>query len=427
MRVPMQTSFPALAAAVTVASMLVAAPAQAAGPWISDAGSADMAVAGAGRAALSLDAGSLAANPAAIGGMPGAGVTLAAIALELDYTFRGPDGAAAENNDGITMLPAAFATHRSGDLTYGLGAYSYFGLTFDSGSAWGGERAVEQAGLVTFNLGPAVAWTVNDSLTVGGSIAAQWARPELRLAVANDAVYFGPPTGLPDGRLRASGESWAASGQLGVLYTLLEGTRVGLSWTAPVEHSVALDVRYQAIHPVLEGLLPAYGDPRLELTLPQQLLLGASHETAAGTLLLVGLSWQDWSTLGEARLRLPGDSAPVFPGRLQDTWGASVGVRRALGAGWTGSAGVGYESSPATSRGVPAYFPVAAQWKLAAGIDRSLSESLRLRGVLSLTAQDDAEVVQAAHPLPLPGIPEFTGKYRDTRVYMLALATDFRL
>jgi long-subunit fatty acid transport protein len=139
------------------------------------------------------------------------------------------------------------------------------------------------------------------------------------------------------------------------------------------------------------------------------------------------MSWQDWSTFGESRLHLPGQSAPLFARGLQDTWGASVGVRRPFGERWTASAGVNYESSPGTDGGVPAYFPVAEQWRLAAGAERSINDALRLRAGLSVVFQGDAEVVQLTHPLPLPGIPPLTGAYEDTLVYVIALAADFML
>ena len=386
-----------------------------------------MGMAGAGRAALSLDAAALASNPAALAGLPGSTIGAAAIPLELDFDFHGADAtpASATNEAGISTLPALYAVHRSDRFTYGIGAYSYLGLGFDLGNEWEGRRIIEKAGLATFNIAPAVAWQATDRLAVGASIAAQVAEPEARLAVSNEAIYYGPPVGLPDGQLEMSGRSWAAAGQLGLTYEPNETLRYGLAWTAPVDHSVALDISQKNLHPVLAALVPPDGAARLDFTTPQQLLLGVTHQSDAGTTLALGLSWQDWSSFGESKLRLPGQSSPMFASGLQDTWGVSIGVRRALSPDWVGSAGVSYESSPATSGGVPAYFPAAEQWKLAAGAERSISDAWRVRAEFSMIVQGDADVVQLTHPLPLPGIPQMTGSYDDTRVYMIALAADF--
>jgi hypothetical protein len=112
---------------------------------------------------------------------------------------------------------------------------------------------------------------------------------------------------------------------------------------------------------------------------------------------------------------------------LQDTWGASIGMRHTFGDDWAATAGVSYESNPATAGGIPAYFPVAEQWRIAAGAEHSFNASCRLRAELSVVLQGVADVVQLTHPLPLPGIPPLTGTYQDTRVYMLAIAGDFTL
>lgn len=416
-----------LPAACAVAACVVAAPCLAAGPWIAETGGADMGLAGAGRAALALDAASLSANPAAMGALTDSIATVAVVALDLDYSFNGTEQMPthATNHEGVAMLPAAFAVHRAGSLTFGIGAYSHLGLSFDSGNDWGGQRAVEQAGVATFNLAPAVAWVMNEHVTVGASLAAQYAEPELRVAVANDALFYGPPAGLPDGTLTASGDSWALGGQLGILYVPRGDTRLGLAWTASVDHSVPLDLEAKNLHPVLATLVPSDDTARLELALPQQLLFGLAYEPRGGTLVSFGLTWQDWSRTGDTHLDLQGGSASVFPGGLRDTWGAAAGMRRSLDEDWSVSAGVSYESSPAPEAGVPAYFPVAEQWKFAAGVERNFGKTLRLRGSVSVTQQGDAQVVQTAHPLPLPGIPGFTGVYADTRVFVVSLAADF--
>lgn len=416
-----------LKALAGVAACALAAPCWSAGPWLAETGGADSGLAGAGRAALALDAAALASNPAAIGGLSGTTITAAAMPFELDFKFRGSAAtpATATNKEGVNVVPALYAARRDDRFTYGIGAYSYLGLSFDVGNQWAGRRVIEQAGLATFNIAPTIAWQATNRLVVGASLAAQLAEPEARIAIANDAMFYGPPVGLPDGQLELSGQSWAMGGQLGLTYAPTDRLRFGLAWTAPVDHSMPFDVTAKGVHPVLATLLPPDGVARLELTVPQQVLLGVAHQADNGTTAALGLSWQDWSRFGNAQLKLPGSSSPMIPGGLQDTWGLSVGVRRSFGDDWAGSAGVSYESGPATDGGLPAYFPVAEQWKVAAGAERVISDSLRVRAALSVTLQADAEIVQLSHPLPLPGRPSLTGAYDDTRVYLLVLAADF--
>jgi long-chain fatty acid transport protein len=411
-----------------LAALFIAAPCHAAGPWLVDTGGTDMGMAGAGRAVAAQDAAALAANPASLQALDGNSATAAVVPLALRYRFRGSDGFTAEasNHDAATVLPAAYLAAQRERWTIGLGAYTSFGLTLDSGEDWGGERVVENVGLATYNVGPAVAWSLSDRLSLGGSLVAQWARPELQAAVASDAAYFGPPAGLPDGRVRLSGDDWAPAGQVGVSFEPAAGLRLGAAWTAPVKHSVPLDVDSDGLHPVLATMLPHDGVTRLDFTLPQQVLLGASHVSDRGTTVAWGLNWQDWSQFGDARYRMPGSVAPIFPDGLVDTWGASLGVRRPLADRWAASGGVAYESSPAPDGGLPAYFPAAEQWKIALGVEHELNDAVQLRAVASVILQGDAAVTQHRYPMPLPGVPEFSGTYEDTRVYALALAVDFK-
>ena len=425
---PLSWTSPAIRTCSFVAALLSTGAAEAAGLWLTETGASDMGVAGAGRAATASDAGGLASNPATLGPLEHATVTAALVPLELDFEFRGTDGFAghATNHADPIVLPAAYAVTGHDRWTWGVGAYSGFGLEFDLGDDWGGKRAVEQAELVTFNLGPAVALDVTDRLTLGGSVAAQWAQADFRLAVANDWLTPGQPAA--DGRLQVTGDDWALGGQLGLTYELREGTSLGASWTAPVSHDVTLDLEGRGLHPAFDMLLPADGVARLDFSLPQQVLLGASHRVGGGsTTVTGGLAWQDWSRFGDARLALPGANAPLFPDGLVDTWGLALGVRHPIDDGWTVSAGAGYESSPAPRAGVPVYFPVAEQWKLSLGLEHSVAESLRIRAAASVTLQGDASVNQYQHPLPLPGVPQFTGVYESTRVYALGLAADFDL
>ncbi len=425
---PLSWTAPAICACSIFAALLSTGTAEAAGPWLTETGASDMGVASAGRAATAADAGGLAGNPATLGTLEYATVTTALVPLDLDFEFRGTDGFAGRgtNHADTIVLPAAYAVTAHDRWTWGVGAYSGFGLEFDLGDDWGGERAVEQAALVTFNLGPAVALDATERLTLGGSIAAQWAQADFRLAVANDWLTPGQPAA--DGRLKVTGDDWALGGQLGLTYELREGTSLGASWTAPVSHDATLDLEGRGLHPAFDTLLPADGVARLDFTLPQQVLLGASHRVGGGkTTVTGGLAWQDWSQFGNARLALPGANAPLFPDGLVDTWGLSLGVRHPIDDGWTVAAGAGYESSPAPRAGVPVYFPTAEQWKLSLGLEHSVAESLRIRVAASVILQGDAWVNQYLHPLPLPGIPQFTGVYESTRLYAVGLAADFNL
>lgn len=409
--------------------ILFGQPCLPAAAWLTETGGADTGMAGAGRAAMSQDGAALAANPAAIGGLPASAVTAALLPLKLDLEFQGTGDTpgTAENQSGVVPAGSLFGVYRADRLSLGLGVYSCFGLGLDFGDEWVGRRVIEKAGLDTVNVAPAIAYRLTERLDVGASVAAQYAQVDAAIAVSNDGAFYGPPLGLPDGRLELDGSSWAPGGSLGVVYRPSSSTRLGMAWTSSVHHSVGMDTRDKNLHPVLATLVPDAGQVELDITLPQQLTLSASTQPSPATLLGMSAGWQDWSMVGTSRLRVDGQAASMFPDGLRDTWNLSVGVRHDVSPAWAVTAGVAYDSDPAVHGDMPAYFPVAEQLRIATGVERRLSEGGTLRVALSVVNQGDVRVEPDSHPMPLPGIGPLRGSFVNSRVYLLAIATDFRL
>src|SRR5262245_35795067 len=117
--------------APTLAVLLLCdAPAFAAGGWFSENGGADTGMAGAGRAALALDAASQVANPAALAMLPRSSITIAALPLSVDTGFdgRGATSDTASDRSGMQYTGGLYGALEAGRFSYGLAAYSYLGL-----------------------------------------------------------------------------------------------------------------------------------------------------------------------------------------------------------------------------------------------------------------------------------------------------------
>jgi long-chain fatty acid transport protein len=409
-------------------AFLASAHCLAAGAWLTESGGADMAMASAGRAAFSTDATTIATNPAGLADLHGAGLVAVALPATLDLKFHGTGTSpgTAVNEAGISPMASAFAAQQAGRWALGFGAYSYLGLGCDFGKEWVGRRSIENAQLRSVNLTPAVAYRLADRANVGASIGAQYADAEAGMAVGNDAIYFGPPVGMPDGQLRMKGHSWAPVANLGVTYQIDAGTRVGLAWTSAVNHSMDLDLQFNDLHPMLGAMLQQQGTVRLDVSLPQQFTVSAARQVTPETLLAGSVGWQQWSRFGDASLEAAGQNSPMFEDGLRDTWSVAVGLRHRLGPRWTLATGIAYDSDPSENGTVPVYFPVAEQLRLAAGVDYQFNESLLLRAALSVINQGDIRVAQDSSPVPLPGIPPVTGTMNGSRIYVLGLTADYR-
>jgi len=428
---PSQWSWPARGALVVLPSCLAffTSPAcEAGGVWISESGGSDMAMAGAGSAALALDGTTLAANPAGIARLPGTVVTLAMLpaSLHLEFEGSGSTPGSAHNQSGTALGGSAFAVHSGSQFSWGLGLYSYAGLGADLGDEWVGRRVIEREQIRSFNVAPAIAWRVSDRLQVGATLRAQYTDIDASIAVNNSAAFYGPPAGLPDGHLTLRGHSWSPGGDLGVAYQPRPDVQLGLAWTSAVHHTIELDVTANDLHPVLGAMLQQAGPTSLSFALPQQALMSATWQASPDTLLAGTVRWQDWSVLGQARQTSGFGTSRLFADGLRDTWGASVGVRHRLRDDFSLSAGLGYDSDPSPDGAMPGYFPVASQLRVGLGGDWQPRDDLTIRLALSVVQQGDVHVEQRGHPLPLPGVGPLTGTYPESRLYLAAIAVDYR-
>jgi len=385
-------------------------------------------MASAGGGAFATDATTIASNPAGMVALGGTAVSLVTMPVRMSLEFRGSEATPGStvNQQGTMPALSAFAMRQQDRWAVGVGAYGNVGLGCDFGSKWSGSRAIEYAQLRSINFAPAVAYRLTDRLDLGTSIGAQYADVQAGMAVSNEAIYYGPPLGLPDGQLRLNGHSWAPVGNLGAVYRPGAGTSIGLAWTSSVAHSMGLDLRTKGVHPLLAGMLQQQGPAALDFELPQQFTLSAVHPVSPDTLLAASVGWQQWSAFGHARIRVAGQGAPMFEDGLADTWSGAIGLRHRVDPRWTLATGIAYDSDPSVSGTMPIYFPMAEQLRLAAGADYRFSEALLLRVALSVISQGKVRVAQDSYPVPLPGIPGVTGTISGSRVYVLGFTADYR-
>lgn len=396
--------------------------------WITESGGADLAVASAGRAALAADATTLAANPAGMSGLPRTHLAIELVPARLDLEFDADDPATgtASTHHEDTLLGSAHLVQTAGRLSWGFGVHSYLGFGFEFERDWAGSRMIQDARLRSLNLAPAISWRATDAVDVGLAVNAQLAQAEVGLAVSNDASIYGPPAGLPDGRLQFDGDSWALGANLGVLYRPDAATRIGLAWTSGTDHRFELDARASGLHPVPAAMLAAVGAPRIEMDFPQQLLLSGVRQVTAATSISGSVAWQDWSSFGTARVEAGGFSAPLFPHGLDDTWHASVGVRRQLSPQWAIASGIAYDTDPSEGHPVPIYFPMTAQLRTALGLEYQPRPELVLRLSYSLLSQGAVRVDPEYHPLPLPGMVPVPGQFAPSRLHAVGIAVERR-
>ena len=316
-----------------------AAP-HAGGLYLYEVGSPDVGLAGAGYAARAEDAATVFTNPAGMTRIDEPSLMMGAQPMYLHLKFDPdgttsaaartlPGGFAADDGDTSGWMPAGglYYVHPVNDrLRLGVSLNGYFGLSLDYEDDWVGRYYVQDATLQAAAIQPAVAWKVNDWLSVGLGVAALYGILDEKIAINNIAPS------LPDGKLKLKDEEWAAQFNLGVLIEPQKGTRFGLTYLSAADLDFSDRVSFSGLGPGLlavlgnRGLLNAKLD--LGITMPQAVMFSAYHELTDRLALMANLGWQDWSQFGRVDVSLDATNDISLTTDLdyKDTWHVALGA-----------------------------------------------------------------------------------------------------
>ena len=146
------------------------------GVWLYEGGTPDLGTAGAGRAALAVDASTAGTNPAGMTRLDRSQMLAAVQGLYVNSRFdtelSGFGGGDGGNAGGFVPSGGLHYVHRVTDnFRLGISAGSYFGLGVDYGDDWAGRYYTTEAELLTMGVNPAAGYRVNNWLSVGaGSV-----------------------------------------------------------------------------------------------------------------------------------------------------------------------------------------------------------------------------------------------------------------
>ncbi|UFS72517.1 outer membrane protein transport protein [Geomonas sp. RF6] len=319
----------------------------------------------AGGAAAAEDASTIYFNPAGLVLIPGGQLVGAAHGIFPVAHFRNDNsrhvtGAplTGDNDDGGQMVPVAalfYSRQVSDRLHLGIGLYSPFGLSTNYDPSWVGRYHAVKSELVTLNINPAIAYRVNDHLSLGAGVDVQYAKAKLSSAI-DFGTIFGA-AGLPgytpqgnDGMVTMKGDSWGVGFNLGMLYQFTPGTRVGITYRSRIDHTLKGSADFSgtpSVNP--SGRFVASG-VKADVTLPDSASFSVWHNITKDFAVTTDFTWTDWSTFDELRIRFdnPSERDAVTTTSWHNTWRYSLGLIYAPGP-WTVRAGTAYDQTPVPS------------------------------------------------------------------------------
>jgi long-chain fatty acid transport protein len=247
----------------------------------------------------------------------------------------------------------------------GIGGTVPFGLITDYDRDWVGRYHALRSILRSMDFNPSVAVRVNDHLSIGAGMSAQYASVSLSRAVF---------TGMQDGLAKVSGTDWSYGWNVGVLLELNERLRGGVGFRSKVKHTLDGELR-------LTGLGPASRKIDAEATtqFPETVHADVFAQVTDRLGLSFGARWTNWSRFEELRVRFADPAMPddVVRENWHDTWMLKIGLDYAVLPGLVVRSGFAWDQTPvenATFR--TPRIPDASRYWLAAGLSYRPFEAL---------------------------------------------------
>lgn len=245
------------------------------------------------------------------------------------------------DDDGGTdkLVPNGYYLMDIGDrMRFGLSLNAPFAVSTSYGRGWVGRYHALESELTTIDFNPSLAYRVNDNLSLGFGVSAQYAEAKLTRA------QFNPLAPTRDGETEIKGDDWGYGFNLGATYEFDPATRVGLSYRSRVKYTLEGDVTLSGI-PGRSGKTPA----TVDWTAPDWLLLTAYRRIDDKWAIMGGVRWTNWSLFQELRIELADGRQDVTEEKWDDSWTFNIGVSYDYNPEWTFRAGYQFDQTPVQS------------------------------------------------------------------------------
>jgi long-chain fatty acid transport protein len=401
---------------------------EAGGLFMSEIGTNDVGLAGAGWAARGQDASTLFRNPAGMSLLEGNQAMFGAQILygDVRFTNGGSSPTLGTQNSGnpVDVFPAAsgFYTHKLGqDFTVGVGMLSNFGLGLKYTPGWTGRYYAQEALLAGVSFVPAVSYRVNDKISVGGGLNIMVAELKYITAINNPA--------LGDGSIRLQDVTAGVGGFVGVMLEPQKGTRFGVTYYSPVKLDFGATPSYSNVGPLLNGALNRAGlvgnQIDLGITVPQRVLVSVFHEVTDRLAVMGDFGWDNWSQFGKVDVSVSSTSLTTnIP--YQDTYHTGIGAQYRVNPDWRINSGFGYDSSMVKDQNRSVSLPVGATYKYGLGAEWQATEKYNIGMNYELTWIGDMPVNQTARVQdPLVSRGNVVGSYNNTAFHFFAFNVRF--
>lgn len=367
-----------LSTAVTLGLLSATAQLHAAGFAIIEHSASGMGNAFAGASAIAEDASTAWFNPAGMTRLatPQLVVSGHIISPTADFTDKGSNvnpaltsgvvagSLSGTNDDGgeLALVPNLYYVRPiRDDMVFGLSINAPFGLATDYKDDWVGRYHALRSSIITLNIKPSIGWKINDVVSVGAGVSAQYVKADLTSAIDSAALCLklanGDPAALAgcgaqglttpsnaanDSKADLESDNWGFGFDVGALFNLSDRTRVGVHYQSEVKQDTSGTAKF-TINPKLQpfvdqanAALAPIGQAALKnsdidasVSLPQSVSLSGAHQINDKLMLLADITWTGWSSFEELRIKYASGQADSV---TDESWNDVV--RYSIGANY---------------------------------------------------------------------------------------------
>ena len=236
--------------------------------------------------------------------------------------------------------------------TFGVGINAPFGLTTEYDDGWVGRYHALTSELKTVNINPSLSYKLNDQVSLGFGINAQYIDATLTNAV-DFGFIFGIGDQANDGEAKVEGDDWSFGYNLGLMWQATPQTRIGVAYRSRIKHKLEGDLTFKS-SALVQTLIAGFGggafvktNATANITLPDSLSVGFNHEIDSKWTVNGDVTWTNWSLLDEIRIEFDNPVQPdsVTTTKWQDSNRYSLGLTYSANDKWTWRGGVAFDES----------------------------------------------------------------------------------
>lgn len=316
---------------VAAAMLVMAGSAAASGFALIEQNASGLGNAYAGGAAIAEDASTVFFNPAGMSRLSGKQIVVAGHIISPSAKFSGT-GASGSNMGGDAGGPAFvpnayFTMEMTPDLKAGIGLNAPFGLQTNYDSGWVGRYQAIKSKIETININPSVSYQVTDALSIGAGLDYQ--------QISGELSYFDDVLGTAV--VKGTDTTWGYN--LGALYNISSGTRIGIAYRSAMSYTLKGDVT---------SSLPYANTPvTLGVKLPASLSLSVFNQFDDKWDFMADVSWTGWSSFKQ--IKIVNNSGATVSNTIEnwkDTMRISIGATHHYSEQWLSRVGLAYDQSP---------------------------------------------------------------------------------